>query len=134
MITLSEIKIAQPRLWETAAEIQSIGLVIPFQPSMIDKKTIKGILNYTLEEVQCRLENKYQQEDINLVLNNLKMIFKKLNYNSHRKSVAIIIKPDQEKIIYLNYSGNPVFYLNDRFSLLDLVGNSVRKPEFELLL
>jgi hypothetical protein len=134
MITLSEIKIAQPRLWETAAEIQSIGLVIPFQPSMIDKKTIKGILNYTLEEVQCRLENKYQQEDINLVLDNLKMIFKKLNYNSHRKSVAIIIIPDQEKIIYLNYSGNPVFYLNDRFSLLDLVGNSVRKPEFELLL
>jgi hypothetical protein len=133
MITLSEIKISYPQKSETAAEKQSIGLVIPFQPSMVDKKTIKSILNYTLEEVQCRLENEYQPEDIRHVIDNLKKIFNRLNYNSHRKSVAIIVKPDEEKIIYLNYSGNPVFYLDDRFSLLDLVGNSVREPEFELL-
>ncbi len=48
MITLPEIEIDNPGLSEIDAGIYSFGLVIPFQPSIVDMSTIKGILNYTL--------------------------------------------------------------------------------------
>jgi len=133
MITLSDIQIKQPELPELDAGINSLGLVIPFQPSMVDSKTINGILSYTLEVVAAKLESKYQEEDIKAVVERLKSIFRKLNYNSHRQSVAIIINGQEEKVIYLNYSGKPVFITDAPFSLLDLLGDSVRNPEFELL-
>ncbi len=133
MITLPDIQIKQPGLPELDAGINSLGLVIPFQPSMVDSKTINGILSYTLEVVAAKLESKYQQENTNAIIKRLEKIFTRLNFNSHRKSVAIIIDGDDEKIIYLNYSGKPVFITDTPFSLLDLVGESVRNPEFELL-
>jgi hypothetical protein len=133
MTTLSDIKIDQPNLLEINSGIYSLGLVIPFQPSMVDFKNIQKILNYTLEVVQIKLEGSYETEEIKTVIKRLENIFRKLNYNSHRKSVAIIIEGEVEKIIYLNYSGKPVVFLNDPFSLLDLVADSVRIPEFEIL-
>lgn len=133
MITLSDIKTKQPEMPELDAGINSLGLVIPFQPSMVDLKSINGILSYTLEVVAAKLESKYPQKDIKVVIERLRKIFRKLNYNSHRKSVAIIISGPDEKVIYLNYSGKPVFFTDDPFSLLDLVGDSIRNPEFELL-
>jgi hypothetical protein len=133
MITLPEIKIDKPDLPEIGSGIYSLGLVIPFQPSMADMSTIKGILNYTLEVVQIKLEGTYETGEIKAVIDRLKRIFSKLNYNSHRKSVAIIIEGEEEKVIYLNYSGKPVVYFKDPFSLLDLVADSVRNPEFEIL-
>ncbi len=134
MTTLPDIKIDQPHLSEINPGIYSLGLVIPFQPSMVDMKTIRGILNYTLEVVQIKLEGSYETEEIKTVIKRLKNIFKKLNYNSHRKSVAIIIEGEEEKIIYLNYKGKAVVFFNDPFSLLDLVADSVRNPEFEILI
>ncbi len=83
--------------------------------------------------MQVKLEVNYEPGEIKVVTERLKRIFSKLNYNSHRKSVAIIIEGEEEKIIYLNYSGKPVVFFNDPFSLLDLVADSVRNPEFEIL-
>lgn len=133
MITLPEIKIDNPDIKEIGSGIYSLGLVIPFQPSMADMSTIKGMLNYTLEVVQIKLEGSYETGEIKAVIGRLKKIFSKLNYNSHRKSVAIIIEGEEEKVIYLNYSGKPVVYFNDPFSLLDLVADSAGTPEFEIL-
>ncbi len=133
MITLPDIKINLPGLPEINPGFCSLGLVIPFQPSMVDSKTIHQVLSYTLEIVQTKLENKYESEEIRFITERLKKIFSRLNFNSHRKSVAIMIREGDEKIIYLNYSGTPVFFFDDAFSLLDLVGQSARNPEFELL-
>lgn len=133
MITLSDTKTNKPELEEISAAVVSMGLVIPFQPSLVDLKSIHANLNYTLELVQAKLESNYQEKHLKTIIDRLKKIFSKLNYNSHRESVAIIIKEEEEKIIYLNYSGKPVLFINDTFSLLDLVANSFKNPEFQLL-
>ena len=134
MITLPEIKIDKRETPETKATIDSIGLVFPFQPSMLEMKTVNSILNYTLEVVQMKLENRYEPGEIKKTIARLQKIFSRLNYNSHRKSVAIILNAEDEKIIYLNYSGKAVFFFNESFSLLDLVGDSEENPAFEILL
>jgi hypothetical protein len=134
MITLPDIKTHKPDLPEINTGINSLGLIIPFQPSLVDLKSINAILNYTLELVQTKLQSRYQPKDIKTIITKLKKIFGKLNYNSHRKSIAIIIKGEDEKIIYLDYNGKAVVFLNNPFSLLDLVADSVRNAEFELLI
>lgn len=133
MITLPQIKTERPASVEINPETYSLGLVIPFQPSIVDKNTIQGLLNYSLEVAQLKLERFHERIVIKQITRRLQRIFSNLNYNSHRKSVAIIIEGEEEKVIYLNYSGKPVFLFNDTFSLLDLVGNSIQSPEFELL-
>lgn len=133
MITLPQIKTDELTGKEKKKAIYSLGLVIPFYPSMVDKNTIQGILNYTLEVVQAKLESLHLEVEIEQITRRLQKIFKSLNYNSHRKSVAIIFEGEEEKVINLNYSGKPVFLFNENFSLLDLVGNSIQNPEFELL-
>lgn len=133
MITSPQIKSERLTSVEKNPETYSLGLVIPFQPSIVDKNTIQGLLNYSIEVAQLKLERFHENIFIKQITRRLQRIFSNLNYNSHRKSVAIIIEGEEEKIIYLNYSGKPVFLFNDTFSLLDLVGNSIHSPEFELL-
>jgi hypothetical protein len=134
MNTLSNIQTGKTQFAEGKVNIESVGLVIPFQPSIVEKKTIQAILDYTLEMVQLKLERKFDQSEINNIVIKLEHIFRRLNYNSHRKSVAIILEGEEEEnVIYLNYSGKPVFQFNETFSLLDLVGDSSQNPEFELL-
>ena len=134
MITLSNIQTGKTQFDEDKINIESLGLVIPFQPSIVEKKIIQTILDYTLEMVQLKLESKFDQSEINSIIKKLENIFCRLNYNSHRKSVAIIMEGEEDaKVIYLNYGGKPVFQFNETFSLLDLVGDSAQNPEFELL-
>ena len=127
-------KTTNPQLRGITPGFFSIGLVIPFQPSMADKKIVRGLLNYSLEIVQMKLESKCTADETRTIIERLEKVFEKLNYDSHRKSVAIIINGDNEKIIYLNYNSKPVFFFNDPFSLLDLVADSASNPEFELLI
>lgn len=129
-----EMTIEAAELPETPPGVFSLGLIFPFQPSMVEIKTVRGILNFTLEVVQTKLESNYSADEIKTTVQRLKKIFSKLNYNSHRKSVAIVIDGDDEKIIYPNYRSNLVFFFNVPFSLLDLVADSARNPEFELLI
>ncbi|MGN6295355.1 MAG: hypothetical protein ACTHM7_01130 [Ginsengibacter sp.] len=133
MITISNIQTETSQFAEERLHIDSLGLVIPFQPAIVEKKTIQTIFEYALYLVQLKLERKFEQPEINRVVKRLENIFYRLNYNSHRKSVAIIMEGGDEKIIYLNYSGKLVFQFNETFSLLDLVGNATQNPEFELL-
>ncbi|MGN6342931.1 MAG: hypothetical protein ACTHML_18290 [Ginsengibacter sp.] len=134
MITISKIQTETPQFAEERLHIDSLGLVIPFQPAIVEKKTIQTIFEYALDLVQLKLERKFEQSEINRVVKRLEHIFNRLNYNSHRKSVAIIMEGEEEKIIYLNYSGKMVFQFNETFSLLDLVRNATQNPEFELLI
>jgi len=133
MITISNIQTKTSQFAENRLHIEPLGLVIPFQPSIVERKTIQIIFEYALDLVQLKLESKFLQPEINRVVKRLENIFCRLNYNSHRKSVAIILEGDEERIIYLNYSGRLVFQFNETFSLLDLVGSATQNPEFELL-
>lgn len=113
--------------------ISSIGLVIPFQPSMQDEKTIATVLKNATEAVKAKVQGSYEQVCIKNVLTRLEKLFSKLNYNSHRKSVAVILTPDEEKVTYLNFPVKPVTYLNKYVSLLELTANADRQPDFYYL-
>ncbi|MGN6193879.1 MAG: hypothetical protein ACTHOB_03005 [Ginsengibacter sp.] len=133
MVEYPEISIQKPKVRQLNREVQSIGLLIPFQPCMQDKRTISKVFNYAIELIQTKLEENSVLLAESMSIAQLEKIFRSLNYHSHCKSVAVILTPDTEKVIYLNYFADSTVVFNQHFSLLDLAGNMETNPEFQLL-
>lgn len=133
MVEYSEIRIPKSKAPPVNREVWSIGLAIPFQPCVQDKRTISKVLNYAIELVQTKLEESSVLLAENISISQLKKILSSLNYNSHCKSIAVIITPYSEKVIYLNYLADSTVVFNEHFPLLDLAGNMENNPEFQLL-
>jgi len=111
----------------------SMGLVIPFQPSMQKESQIESLVNFAIEAVKTKLSDRYGNGYATNLLVRLEKIFCKLDYHSHCKSLAIILTPDEEKIIYLDFHVKPAVFFGKSISLIDLVANSYREPDFMIL-
>jgi hypothetical protein len=111
----------------------SLGLVIPFQPSMWDDKTVLAELMYAMKTVSKALREKYTSDCADKVLHRLEKIFAHLNFNTLRKSVAIVLEPANEKIIYLSFIAKPVLFFGKSISLLNLVTNVPGEADFHFL-
>ena len=112
--------------------IHSLGLVIPFQPCMQKESEILALMNFATESVKTELADRYRNDYTTNILARLEKIFCKLNFNSHRKSLAIMLTPGEEKVIYLDFPVKPVVFFSSSVSLLDLVSNIQREPDFYL--
>ena len=134
MQALSVTNAAKIKITKIRSAILSLGLVIPFQPSMQDERAIATILSYAAEVVQTKMQGSYDEGCINNLLARLEKLFCKLNYKTHRKSIAVILTPDEEKVTYLNFRVKPVTYLNKYVSLLELTANAERQPDFYFLI
>ena len=121
------------KILKVRTAVSSIGLAIPFHPCMQDEKTIATFLKTAADELQRKMHRRYDETCINSSLTRLEKLFNRLNYNSHRKSVAVILTPDEEKITYLNFPVKPVTYLNKYVSLLELTANAEQQPDFYIL-
>ena len=121
---------AKVKIIKTRTCISSLGLVIPFQPSMQDERAVETMLKQAAETIHAKMKDSYEEGCIKNVLARLEKLFSKLNYNSHRKSIAVILTPDEEKLTYLNFPVKPVTYLNKYVSLLELTANADRQPDF----
>src|ERR1035437_6213905 len=77
-------------------EIPSVGFIIPFQPTMQNIEKIAESFAHTLKSVELQLKN----QGIALtdkILERIQKLFSSLNYKTHRKSVAVILSPSEER-------------------------------------
>jgi len=133
MYASSEIYYSKLKITRTNKSALSLGLVLPFNPCMQNEKTIKYILGDSEKRVQIMLNGTSDQAYTNNIFVRLQKILSKLNYNSHCRSIAVLITPYEEKVIYLNFLVKPVIYLNKYLSLLELTANADRQPDFYYL-
>ena len=124
MTALREGNIAARKVNKALPVFSSLGLAIPFQPSMVDEKSIEAAWQNTIQIVQTKMNGMYSAECTGKVINRLGKLFAKLNFNTHRKSLAVILTPDEEKLIYLSYPVKPVVFSGSAVSLLDLAANT----------
>ncbi|HET7116404.1 MAG TPA: hypothetical protein VFI29_07925 [Hanamia sp.] len=133
MLISTTPKIAIRKTKKVQLPITTLGITFPFQPSLHDKKFIQTTLTYINRAVETKLKEKYSSEFGKRILARLNQTFGKLNYNTHKKSVAMLISPDEETIIYLDFFTKPLIYFNKNISLFDLLANTYAQPEFFLL-
>lgn len=133
MIATVEKKILNNQKMGSRLSGSSMGLLFPYQPSMWDDKLIKRNFDRIIELIQLRINNVCSAGRVRLIINRIKKIVEKLNTQTLRQSLAIILTPDDEKVFYLNFPVKPVVLLNDRISILDLLSTQQQDPGFYLL-
>lgn len=133
MLPVYETKIPVRNASKTRTQLSSMGLVIPFQPCMWDDKTIDAAWNNALHMVKTKIKDKYSEECTDKILLRLQKSYTKLNFNTHRKSLAIILTPAEEKIIYLSFPVMPLVFFAKNISVLELASNIQQEPDLYYL-
>lgn len=133
MPAVYEENITTRKITKLRPVFSSLVLVIPFQPSMWDENSIQSVLSYTMEIVQTKMKGRYSDECSNKVLARLEKLFAQLNFNTHRKSLAVMLTPGEEKAIYLSFPVKPIVFFNESVSLLDFVSNIKQEADFYYL-
>lgn len=115
-----------------ATVISSLGFAMPFQPSMWDDKSINAVLVYITNIIETKLKGKYSDKCTEDMLARIKELFSRLNFNTHRKSLVVLLCPVSEKIFYLNFPVRLFVSVNSYVSILDLVSGIKRETDFYL--
>jgi RIO-like serine/threonine protein kinase len=75
MPVLLEGNIAARKKSKIRTAFTSMGLAIPFQPSMWDEKSIKSVWNNGMEMVKAKLKSRYSEEYTNTILTRLEKLY-----------------------------------------------------------
>lgn len=112
----------------------AVSIIMPFEPKMISKNELTHSLKLALDEVNQQLRNNYQDDISVLVMGKLKNIVKQLNFNTHKKSVAIYVSPVFEKVLYLDIAVEEKIIIDESFEIRDLVYSKKQMRKYLVLL
>jgi len=115
------------------AEFSAMGIVIPFQPTLWDDKKEIAAWKEAIEMVRKKMKDKYAVECSANLIARLNKMFGRLNFNTHRKSLALILTPAEEKMFYLDFPVKPVVFFRKSISVLDLAANILQEADFYYL-
>ncbi|MDP4284045.1 MAG: hypothetical protein Q8891_06450 [Bacteroidota bacterium] len=133
MQALHEGNIVVQEITKPRPYFSSLALAMPFQPSMWNEKSIHSVFNNVIEIVKTKLNGRYSEGCSIAIVTRLEKLFAQLNFNTHRKSLAIILSPDDEKLFYFNFPVKSVVFSSRFVSPLDLAVNIDKKADFYLL-
>lgn len=112
----------------------SVAIFIPFNPKMGMKNKLMFSLSKATDKVVSELSNKYPGDMSLLVIHKLKAIIKSLDFNTHKKSLAIFVSPVFEKIYYLNVDIEERVIVNESLQIRDLLYSKKQSQKFHIVL
>ena len=112
----------------------AISVILPFEPKMGQKAAIAYSLKTITDKIEQELISNYQYEIDSLALNKLKTIIKNLNYDTHKKSIAIYVSPVFEKVLYLDIVVEEKIIIDESFEIRDLVYSKKKMQDYLVLL
>lgn len=112
----------------------AVSVILPFEPKM----AVKDELNYSLKRAAARAENEleenYPPDVVMLVMQKLKNCISNLNFNTHKKSIAIFVSPVFEKVLYLDIAVEEKIIVDESFEIRDLVFSKKEIHKYLILL
>jgi len=105
----------------TADYRPAVSIILPFNPKMSRKSEIAHSLKCALDQVTKTLWAEYPQEIATLVTNKLKTVIERLNYSTHKKSIAVYVSPVFEKVFYLDMEMETMVNVGDAFDIKELL-------------
>lgn len=112
----------------------SVSMFMPFDPKMEKKNKLMFSLSKATDKVVGELRDKYPGEMSVLVIQKLKAIIKNLDFNTHKKSVAIFVSPVFEKVYHLNIDLEEKIIVNESLQIRDIIYSKKQSPQFHILL
>jgi hypothetical protein len=112
----------------------AVSIIMPFEPKMSLKTEITQSLKFAADKVEQELQENYPDEMSTLVMQKLKAIYKNLNFNTHKKSIAIFVSPVFEKVLYLDIAVEEKIIVDESFEIRDLVYSKKQLHKYLVLL
>jgi len=102
-------------------DLPCISIIMPFEPKMGVKAELRHKLKIATDKIKLELMADYSPEKAMPVLKKLQLVIKDLNYNTHKKTIAIFVSPTIEKVYYLDIPVEEKIILDDSFEIRDLI-------------
>jgi hypothetical protein len=124
----------QQKLIEATGFLPAVSLIMPFHPVMASKRDLEYQLKRAMERIESQLLGQYTRDRAIPVLEKLRKIINTLNYNTHKKSVAIFASPLIEKVYYLDVAVEEKIVVDSSFEIRDLVYAQKQMIQYLVLL
>jgi len=105
----------------TAHYRPAISIILPFEPKMSLRAELTYVLELAASKVQRQLELQYSSMVVDPVMLRLRKLIKGLNFNTHKKSIALYVSPIFEKVLYLDIPVEERVIVDESFEIRDLV-------------
>jgi len=112
----------------------AVSIILPFEPKMNLKTELAHSLKTIADKVELELQANYPDEMARLVMQKLRAIIKNLNFNTHKKSIAIYVSPVFEKVLYLDIAVEEKVIVDESFEIRDLVYSKKQMHKYLVLL
>jgi Bacterial archaeo-eukaryotic release factor family 3 len=112
----------------------AVSVILPFEPKMSLKTELAQSLKSAANKVEQELLENYPGELSMLLMRKLRAIIKDLNFNTHKKSIAIYVSPVFEKVLYLDITVEEKIIVDESFEIRDLVYSKKQLHKYLVLL
>lgn len=112
----------------------AISIIMPFEPKMSLKTELLHALKIVTDKIELELLENYPGEIAVLMIQKLKAVIKGLNFNTHKKSIAIFVSPVFEKVLYLDITVAEKIIIDESFEIRDLVYSKKQIHKYLVLL
>jgi hypothetical protein len=110
-----------PDVIDSAHYRPAISVILPFDIKINFKTEMDHALKMAANKVKGELKKKFPEEITNLMMRKLDNIFKHLDFDPGKKSVAIYVSPVFEKVFYLDIAVDEKIIIDESFEIRDLV-------------
>ncbi|MFI5151848.1 MAG: hypothetical protein ACHQET_00860 [Chitinophagales bacterium] len=117
-----------------AKYMPAVSIILSFEPKMSLQHELEYKLKMTLRKVEKELLAGYTAEHAIPVLSKLYRLVHDLNYNTHKKSIAIFASPVVEKVFYLDVPVEEKIIIDESFEIRDLVYSKKQTIQYLILL
>src|SRR3954469_6509256 len=98
-----------------------VALFMPFEPKMVSKNEIVYKLQSLLNEAEQKLIRAFSISAAKPILERLKSVIKNLDYSTHKRSTAIYVSAEEEKLFYLDAPLEEKVIVDTTFNIRNVV-------------
>lgn len=117
---------------ESPNYIPCISFIMPFEPKMNPKKELAHQIKTGRDKIEQELISNFPKELTDATLKKMDLLLKDINFNTHKKSIAIFVSPLMQKVYYLDIHVDERIVIDDSFEIRDLIHN--KKEVYRYLL
>lgn len=118
---LQQINDQYAEVLEAPKYLPCISLIMPFEPKMSLKIEVAHKLKIAADKIENELLDNYTEAKAMPVIKKLREVLKGLNYNTHKKSIAIFVSSVIQKVYYLDLPVEEKIIIDDSFEIRDLI-------------
>lgn len=133
-MSTAQISLKVQSLPAPALKSPSVALLLPYDPKMMTRQEIDGLLRNALSTAEKKLMAAHPAETALPILRKLQQLIRGLNGSTHKVSVAIFVSEDTTKVLYLDMPIEEQVLVDEPFLLRDIADHKAGSRDFLVLL